>query len=170
MNALDDGPIMRELYAASRDGVTIDLVVRSHSQLRPGLPGFSENIRVRSILGRFLEHDRVYAFHNDGDPQLFVGSADCRERNLDRRVEALVPIRQPALRDRVLAMLELAMRDNTRAWELRPDGSYVRRAPGEGEPVTDLHEELMRDAARRAGSAPHAWELRGESRESRTRG
>lgn len=98
MNALDDVKIIRELYAASQAGVQIDLILRGHCQLRPGVPGFSENIRVISILGRFLEHDRIFYFHNNGEPHIFIGSADWRDRNLNDRVELITPSTNPPCR------------------------------------------------------------------------
>jgi polyphosphate kinase len=153
MNALDDYGTIRELYAASAAGVRIDLIIRGHSRLRPGIPGISDNIRVRSIIGRFLEHDRAYCFVNGGDPEVLIGSADCRERNLERRVEAMVPILDRALRDRIVDILELALQDNQLAAELQADGTYLVIKPREGEPLIDFQEELMRRASRRADGA-----------------
>jgi polyphosphate kinase len=148
MNALDDEVIVRKLYEASRAGVTIDLVIRGHCSLRPGLAGVSENIRVVSIIGRFLEHDRIFLFGNDGDAEVFMGSADWRKRNLDSRVEALAPILDPDLRQRLTRILELAMADNCLAWALDANGVYHRREPQSGEPRVDLHRTLMEDATR----------------------
>ena len=145
MNALDDELVIRELYRASRAGVRVELVVRGHCSLRPGVPGFSENIRVVSIVGRFLEHDRIFAFCNGGDHEVFIGSADWRKRNLDSRVEAVVQIRDPALRRRLVRVLALALADNQLAWELHSDGTYARRLVAEGEPKVDLHRALMED-------------------------
>ncbi|HEX8672704.1 MAG TPA: polyphosphate kinase 1, partial [Longimicrobium sp.] len=160
MNALDDAGIIQELYRASQAGVRIDLIVRGHTRLRPGLAGYSDNIRMVSIVGRFLEHDRVFFFNNDGDPEIFIGSADWRERNLNERVEVLVPVLDPALRDRIVEILHFSLNDNRLAWELRPDGEYVQRRPEPGEPEVNCHEILMRDAldrGRRPGTRP--WEL-----------
>jgi len=153
MNALDDGKLVRRLYEASQAGVRVDLVVRGHCSLRPGLPGFSDNVRVVSIIGRFLEHDRIFWFANGGAPDLFIGSADWRGRNLDDRVEAVVPIQDPELKARLERVLDLALADNQLAWELRPDGEWVRLAPAPGVPGVDLHEALMRDALARWGAA-----------------
>jgi polyphosphate kinase len=113
----------------------VDLIVRGICSLRPGIPGVSENIRVRSIVGRFLEHTRVYRFENGGDPETFCGSADWMERNFFRRIEVCFPITRASHRARVLADLELYLADNCDAWELRPDGSYVRCSPAGAEPV-----------------------------------
>jgi polyphosphate kinase len=159
MNALDDAEIIQELYRASQEGVTVDLIVRGHSRLRPGLPGYSENIRVVSILGRFLEHDRIYLFHNGGDPEIFIGSADWRGRNLSERVETMVPVLDPALRSRVVDVLHYALNDNRLAWELNADGQYVQRRPAPGEPEVNYQELLMRDAVARARATNRPWEL-----------
>ncbi|MBA3486919.1 MAG: polyphosphate kinase 1 [Lysobacter sp.] len=127
MNALNEPEVIRALYRASQAGVQIDLIVRSACTLRPGVTGVSENIRVRSIVGRFLEHSRLYWFGNDGSPELFAASADWLERNLLRRVEACFPIRQKDLAARALEEgLENYLRDNVNAWELQPDGVYRR--------------------------------------------
>jgi polyphosphate kinase len=160
MNALDDAGIIQELYRASQAGVRVELIVRGHTRLRPGLPGYSENIRMISIVGRFLEHDRVFYFHNDADPEIFIGSADWRERNLNERVEVLVPVLDPLLQERIVQILHYALNDNRLAWELRSDGEYVQRRPAPGEPEVNYQELLMRDAlerGRRPASRP--WEL-----------
>src|SRR3546814_19525122 len=133
MNALNEPRVVRALYAASQAGVQIDLVVRSACTLRPGVPGVSENIRVRSIVGQFLEHSRVYWFGNDGDPELFCTSADWLERNLLRRVETGFPILDPAIATRVRdEALDNYLADNLHAWELQPDGSHLDDEPSDG--------------------------------------
>jgi polyphosphate kinase len=135
MNALTEPQIIEALYKASQSGVKIDLVVRGICCLRPGLPGVSENIHVRSIIGRFLEHARVFHFHNDGAPQLYCASADWMNRNFFRRVEACFPIEDEKLRDRVLReSLTYYLSDNTQAWVLQHDGSYKRVKPGNQKP------------------------------------
>jgi polyphosphate kinase len=159
MNALDDTSIIKELYRASQAGVKIDLIVRGHTRLRPGIPGYSENIRVVSIIGRFLEHERVYWFQNRGDPEIFIGSADWRERNLGDRVEAVTPVDSIDLRRRLTRMLLWALEDNVLAWELNADGQYVQRRPAPGEPARNLHRRLMEDALQRASAAAHPWKL-----------
>ncbi len=132
MNALVDPDMIQLLYRASQTGVKIDLLIRGMCSLRPGLPNISENIRVRSIVGRFLEHSRVYWFNNNGAPDLYLGSADLMERNLDRRVETLFPIRSKALAKRVrVEVLELGIADNVKAWELDSDGNYARAKRGD---------------------------------------
>jgi polyphosphate kinase len=149
MNALDDVPIIQELYRASQAGVQIDLIIRGHSRLRPGLPGISENIRVISILGRFLEHDRIFYFHNNGTPHTLIGSADWRGRNLDERVELIVPVEEPALQQQLIDILQDALADNRLAWDLHSDGRYVLRWPGRDEAVRNYHETLMCQAVGR---------------------
>jgi len=147
MNALDDVDIIQELYAASREGVSIDLIIRGHSRLRPGLPGYSANIRIVSIIGRFLEHDRVFWFENGGEREVLLGSADWRNRNLGHRVEVVAPVRDPVLQERIVETLEVVLSDNRLAFDLDAEGRYRQRRPLRGEPVRDTHEILMRRAA-----------------------
>lgn len=136
LNSLSDAALIQAMYEASQAGVSIDLLVRGICCLRPGLPGISENIRVRSIVGRFLEHSRVYSFFADGAEEVWCSSADWMERNFLRRFEACFPILDEELRSRVLAeALELPLLDNQQAWELRADGSYVRIVPGKKQPL-----------------------------------
>jgi polyphosphate kinase len=142
MNALIEPRIIEALYEASRAGVPIDLIVRGICALRPGIPDVSENIRVRSILGRFLEHSRVYFFQNAGQPRLWCASADWMERNFFRRVEVAVPIERVKLRERIIHDLESWLADNTNAWLLRADGSYVRAQPGDEAPY-NAQESLL---------------------------
>jgi polyphosphate kinase len=127
LNSLVDLELIDELYRASQAGVPVDLLVRGMCALRPGVPGLSETIRVRSILGRFLEHSRVYRFANDGDPTVLIGSADIMERNLDRRVEALLSVTDPAARARLDDALDLGFQDDIDCWDQQPDGSWHRR-------------------------------------------
>jgi polyphosphate kinase len=150
MNALDDIRIIQRLYKASQAGVTIDLIIRGHSRLRPGVPGYSDNIRLISIIGRFLEHDRVFYFGNNGDPDIYIGSCDWRNRNLTERVEAAVPITNQAAKARIERVLEYALEDNRLAWDLKSDGSYTQRAPNPGEKERNFHQFLMNDAVKRA--------------------
>jgi len=153
MNALDDLGMIRNLYRASQAGVKVDLIVRGHSRLRPGLEGYSDNIRIISILGRFLEHDRIYYFHNNSQPRVYIGSADWRNRNLKDRVELITPIEQPELRERLIAILNDALRDNRLAWELDAEGTYRLRKRADGEPERNFHERLMKQAHKRAKMA-----------------
>ena len=131
-NAVVDKPIIDLLYEASQAGVKIDLLVRGICSLRPGIKGVSENIRVVSIVGRFLEHSRIYYFHNEGNEQIYLGSADIMPRNLNDRVEVLFPIEDGRmirhLRDDIL---ETYLRDNSKARQMMPDGTYLRLMPGD---------------------------------------
>lgn len=143
MNALNEAGIIRSMYRASQAGVQIDLIVRGACALRPGVPGISDNIRVRSIVGRFLEHSRVFWFANDGAPELFCSSADWLERNLLRRIEVAFPIRDAALAQRVFdEALANGLADNTQAWLLQPDGSWHRATPGDA-PVHNSQQRLV---------------------------
>lgn len=143
MNSLYDEELVNELYAASQAGVKIDLIVRGVCQLRPGVPGLSENIRVRSIIGRFLEHHRVFYFENGGNPELYCSSADWMLRNMFHRVETCFPIKHKKIRDRIMDDLDLYLRDNTHAWLLQDDGNYVRVRPSEDEEVVDAQGRLL---------------------------
>ena len=136
MNSLVDPKMINALYEASGAGVPIDLVVRGICCLRPGVTGLSQNIRVTSIVGRLLEHERIYYFCNGGAEEVYCGSADWMERNFDRRVETIYPVEDPGLRERIITqVLLLNLADNVAARELAPDGTYLRRTPGEHEPV-----------------------------------
>ena len=136
MNSLVDPEVIEHLYRASRAGVRIDLLVRGICCLRPQVPGVSENIRVRSILDRFLEHSRIFWWRNGGDDLVYSGSADWMPRNLNRRIEVVFPILDPEAKRRVMHdVLGTAFRDNTFSWELQSDGNYVRRSPGDAAPV-----------------------------------
>ncbi|POG55977.1 polyphosphate kinase 1 [Haloferax marisrubri] len=143
MNALEDPAMVRELYEASMAGVDIDLVVRGICRLRPGIEGLSENISVSSVVGRFLEHSRIFYFENAGDPDYYVGSADWMTRNLDRRVEAVAPVEDPEHRAELDAVLDALLSDNRRRWVMDAEGRYEQRRPGDGEPVREAHRELM---------------------------
>jgi len=133
MNQLQDPDMIRELYLAGQAGVPIELNVRGLCCLRPGVSGLSENIRVFGVVGRFLEHSRIYCFINGGEPEYFLGSADWMRRNLSRRVETITPVEAPALKAQLDAILDVYDRDNCSAWDGQPDGSYVLRQPAKGE-------------------------------------
>jgi polyphosphate kinase len=143
-NAVADPGIIKILYRASQAGVTIDMIVRGVCCLRPGIPGISDRINVRSIVGQFLEHSRIYYFENGGAPEVYIGSADLMERNLDRRVEVLCPINDPPMRQQIRdAILEVLLSDTDRAWTLRTDGVYVRAAAPEGVPPLNSQRFLL---------------------------
>jgi len=152
MNSLVDRRCIQALYRASQAGVEVELNVRGICCLRPGVPGVSENIRVTSIVGRFLEHSRIYAFDRDGDCTVYIGSADLMPRNLDTRVELLTPVRDASLRADLTNTLDRCMADNTNAWDLREDGEWERRSPGSHEP-RNAQRELMDAHAARAAEA-----------------
>jgi polyphosphate kinase len=134
MNALEDADITRALYRASQAGVKIDLIVRDTCRLRPGIQGLSENVRVVSIVGRFLEHGRIYYFRNGGAEDFLIGSADCMKRNLESRVEVVAPVEDPQLRKELRTVLDLQLRPNRCQWEMMSDGSYIRTAAADAAP------------------------------------
>ena len=153
VNSIIDEACIDALYRASRAGVDVDVVVRGICGIRAGVPGLSDNIRVRSILGRFLEHSRIYAFCNDGDTDLYIGSADLMHRNLDRRVEALVRITDPEMIERLTWLVTHAASDAVTSWWLEPDGSWVRHVIGpDGEHLEDIQTTLMARARARVKS------------------
>ncbi|MFB6250790.1 MAG: polyphosphate kinase 1 [Halobellus sp.] len=153
INGLEDPAMVEELYRASMVGVEIDLIVRDICRLRPGIDGLSENISVHSIVGRFLEHARIFYFENAGTPEWYIGSADWMTRNLDNRVEAVTPIEDVELREQLRFILEVSLTDNRRRWVMQSDGSYQQRIP-DGEPMRDTQEILM-DATEAACDRGH---------------
>ena len=155
VNSLNEAELMRALYQASGAGVQIDLIVRGICCLCPGVPGVSENIRVRSVVGRFLEHSRAYWFANAGDPKLYLSSADLMERNLDRRIETAFPITGKKLQARVRHALQLYLDDNSSASVLQADGQYQRVVPAPGAPIMNVQTELLRKLCVLEGGAGH---------------
>ena len=150
VNSMVDEQIIDALYRASQAGVKVEVWVRGICSLRTDLPGVSDNITVRSILGRYLEHSRIFAFHNDGDPQIYIGSADMMHRNLDRRVEALVRVVEPAHLAELTALFDLAMADTTSSWHLGAEGEWTRHSTdADGAPLVDLQEKTMTQVQRR---------------------
>lgn len=144
INSLTDTKMIRALYEASQEGVPIDLIVRGICSLRPGVEGLSDNIKVISIVGRFLEHSRIYYFANDGEEDIYIGSADWMLRNLDRRVELIAPVEAPELKKHLKeAVLDVYLRDNTKSRRLLADGTYERVRPLEGEELVDAQAQLM---------------------------
>jgi len=153
MNSIVDEVLIDALYAASIAGVPVDVVVRGICAIRPGVSGLSENIRVRSILGRFLEHSRVAFFANGGEPAVFIGSADMMHRNLDRRVESMVRLRDPGHIAELDELLTLAMDDGTSSWHLGSDGAWVRHSTdAAGGPLRDLQSHVIATRPRRRSS------------------
>jgi polyphosphate kinase len=150
MNSLEDQECIDHLYRASKAGVKIDLIVRGLCCLRPGIPELSENITVISIIGRFLEHPRIFYFHNNGEEEYYIGSADWMSRNLDNRVEAIVPIEDKEIQQELWTMLDIQLKDNRNAWVLQSNGQYVQRRPKEGEKERGSHEVMMKHALRKS--------------------
>ena len=153
MNALEDADIVRALYRASQAGVKVELLVRDTCRLRPGIAGLSEHIRVISIVGRFLEHARVYYFRNGGKEEYFIGSADAMQRNLESRVEVLVPVEPQPLRRELRRIFEIQLADRRSAWEMQPDGSSVQLMPESGGEERGSHEQAIGLASRREREA-----------------
>lgn len=143
MNSVVDTPVIQALYRASQAGVKIDLIVRGTCSLRPGVEGVSDNIRVISIIGRFLEHSRIFYFHNNGEEEIYIGSADWMGRNLSRRVEAIAPIEDPILVKQLQEILGIMLSDNQQSWQLQSDGTYIRHICQKGEKELNTHEILM---------------------------
>ena len=152
MNQLQDPTIIRELYAASRAGVPITLCVRGLCCLRAGVPGLSSTIRVFSIVGRFLEHSRIYRFENAGNPEFYIGSADWMSRNFDSRMETVAPVTDAAIQAELEHILDVYESDNASAWDMQPDGHYVRRRPASGQPLLEAQQRFI-ELARKALSA-----------------
>jgi polyphosphate kinase len=152
-NALEDVDVVRALYRAAQAGVKIDLIIRDTCRLRPGIPGLSETVRVISIVGRFLEHARVFYFHNGGDEEYFIGSADIMRRNLESRVEVLVPIEDGELQEQLRLMLNVQMGDSRNAWDMQPDGSYIQRLPSSQRDEQGCQDTLIAITERRAAAA-----------------
>jgi polyphosphate kinase len=159
LNSLVDPACIAALYEAWQAGVTVDLIIRGICSLWPGIPGVSEGIRVRSIVGQYLEHSRVFSFSNGGRPELFIGSADLMERNLDRRVEAIVPIEDLEARARIDEVLKVMLADDRRSWQLGADGEYRRTEEiNSAEGTIDTFETLMKravESAEEAAAVPH---------------
>ena len=154
MNQLQDKKMIRQLYRASQAGVPISLNVRGLCCLRAGVPGLSETIRVFSTLGRFLEHGRIYRFENGGQPEIYMGSADWMRRNIENRMETIVPITDAAVRAELDAILDVYDADNCTAWDMHPDGTYERRRPAEGEAPRGAQEIFLREAEAQAALDP----------------
>jgi polyphosphate kinase len=158
VNALEDADITRALYRAARAGVKVDLIVRDTCRLRPGIIGLSENVRVVSIVGRFLEHGRIYYFRNGGDEEYLIGSADCMKRNLESRVEVVVPVEDVQLRKELRTVLDSQLKPNRCQWVMQSDGSYVRSTAAEScqQYLIDLAEKGMLRRRHRRGFAHRA--------------
>ncbi len=143
MNSLVDTEIINALYEASHVGVNVDLIIRGMCCLRPKVKGLSDRIRVISVIGRFLEHSRIFYFSNGGAEQVYIGSADWMPRNLDARVEVITPVESPSLVKELKQILEIVLADNRQAWDLKPDGTYIQRVPKDGEPEMSSQKHFM---------------------------
>ena len=152
LNSIIDGPIIQAIYRASQAGVPVDLIVRGITGLRPGIPGVSDNVRVVSIVGRFLEHARVLAFTVGGETRYLIGSADMMARNLDNRVELVAPVDDPQACAEIQALIDLQLADTALAWELGPDGIWRRVEPAPGQEPLNSQEALMEYASKQARS------------------
>jgi len=153
MNALEDSDIVEALYKASMAGVRVDLLVRDTCRLRPGIAGLSENVRVTSLVGRFMEHSRIYYFRNNGEDDYFIGSADLMKRNLEARVEILIPVEAPELKQELRSILDLHDSDQRSAWDMQPDGSYLQRVPAKDGKKAGSHQMLIELAEQRSEAA-----------------
>jgi polyphosphate kinase len=165
INALEDGDIVKALYQASQAGVVIDLIVRDTCRLRPGIAGLSKTIRVVSIVGRFLEHSRIYYFRNGGAEEYFISSADAMKRNLEARVEVLCPVEAPALAIEIRAILDVYLQDTRSAWDMHSDGSYIQRIPDDPDAAGGTHSQLIAAAEKRV----ELYRKRMKKKESKTK-
>ncbi|MGD8445809.1 MAG: polyphosphate kinase 1 [Desulfobacterales bacterium] len=169
-NALEDKDITKALYQASQAGVHVDLIVRDSCRLRPGIAGLSENINVVSIVGRFLEHARIYYFKNSGEEEYFMGSADLMKRNLESRVEVVVPVENKTLQTRLREVLDIQINNKRSVWDMQPDGTYVQRQPGDKDDKRTVHEILIDLAeSRLAASTKEKKKKAGKSPVGRSR-
>ncbi|MGB0712706.1 MAG: polyphosphate kinase 1 [Gammaproteobacteria bacterium] len=153
MNALEDADVTRALYRACQAGVKVELIVRDTCRFRPGIPGLSETGSVISIVGRFLEHSRIFYFANNGEPEYYIGSADLMKRNLESRVEVVAPVEDPTLQQELRMILDAQLGDRRGAWDMQSDGSYVQRMPAEGESTRSAQDMLVEAAQKRSKAA-----------------
>ena len=159
VNALEDSDIIRALYRASLAGVRIDLIVRDSCRLRPGLAGLSENIRVMSLVGRFMEHSRIYYFRNNGQDDFCVASADPMKRNLEARVDIMVPVENPELKRELQAILDIQQNDRRSVSDMQPDGTYLKRAPTDRK-YPGSHQSLIACAQQRSKAVQKEKKIR----------
>jgi polyphosphate kinase len=153
MNALEDVDITRALYRASQAGVKVDLIVRDTCRLRPGLPGLSETTQVISVVGRFLEHARIYYFRNRGEEEYFIGSADLMTRNLESRVEVVAPVENPKLRQELRLIIDVQLSSRKDVWVMQPDGSYIERKDSSNKKTLSSQETFIQLAQKRMAAA-----------------
>ena len=156
LNAIVDVAVIEALYRASQAGVRLDLIVRGACSIQPGIEGLSETIRVRSIIGEFLEHSRIWGFENGGDAEWYIGSADLMDRNLDRRIEAVTPVEDGEARARLARIIDIMLADDRRSWQLVADGAWRRTEDITGQPGTVDTFQAMKEIALAQGLAAHA--------------
>jgi polyphosphate kinase len=153
MNALEDVDITRALYRAALAGVKVDLIVRDTCRLRPGLAGLTETTQVIGVVGRFLEHTRIYYFHNNGDEEYFIGSADLMKRNLESRVEVVTPVEDTKLRQELRLIIDVQLSSRKHVWEMQSDGSYIKRKDLPGKKSLSPQETFIELAQKRMTAA-----------------
>ncbi|MDO9214335.1 MAG: polyphosphate kinase 1 [Methylococcales bacterium] len=170
MNALEDADITEALYRASQAGVKIDLIIRDTCRLRPNIAGLSETVRVISIVGRFLEHSRIFYFHNGGDEEYFIGSADCMKRNLESRVEVVTPVQKPELQAALRQILTVQLENQRSVWDMQPDGQYIQRNPTDKQDKTGVQETLIESANNRLKAAEKGKKLKTKSARQKAQG
>jgi polyphosphate kinase len=170
MNALEDADITEALYRASQAGVKIDLIIRDTCRLRPNIAGLSETVRVISIVGRFLEHSRIFYFQNGGDEEYFIGSADCMKRNLESRVEVVTPVQKPELQAALRQILTVQLDNQRSVWEMQPDGQYIQRHPKDTQNKTGVQETLIESANNRLKAAEKGKKLKTKSARQKAQG
>lgn len=170
MNALEDADITEALYRASQAGVKIDLIIRDTCRLRPNIAGLSETVRVISIVGRFLEHSRIFYFQNGGDEEYFIGSADCMKRNLESRVEVVTPLQKPELQAALRQILTVQLNNQGNVWDMQPDGQYIQRHPKDTQHKTGVQETLIELANNRLKAAEKGKKLKTKSARQKAQG
>ncbi|MDP3009651.1 MAG: polyphosphate kinase 1 [Methylococcales bacterium] len=170
MNALEDSDITEALYRASQAGVKIDLIIRDTCRLRPNIAGLSETVRVISIVGRFLEHSRIFYFQNGGDEEYFIGSADCMKRNLESRVEVVTPVQKPELQAALRQILTVQLENQRSVWDMQPDGQYIQRNPTDKQDKTGVQETLIESANNRLKAAEKGKKLKTKSARQKAQG
>lgn len=170
MNALEDSDITEALYRASQAGVKIDLIIRDTCRLRPNMAGLSETVRVISIVGRFLEHSRIFYFQNGGDEEYFIGSADCMKRNLESRVEVVTPVQKPELQAALRQILTVQLENQRSVWDMQPDGQYIQRNPTDKQDKTGVQETLIESANNRLKAAEKGKKLKTKSARQKAQG
>ncbi|MDH3900992.1 MAG: RNA degradosome polyphosphate kinase, partial [Gammaproteobacteria bacterium] len=153
MNALEDVDITKALYRAGQAGIKVDLIVRDTCRLRPGLPGLTENVQVIGVIGRFLEHARIYYFHNNGDEEYFIGSADLMERNLESRVEVVTPVEDHKLRQELRLIIDVQLSGRKDVWDMQTDGSYIERKDTTSKKTLSPQETFIELAQKRMAAA-----------------